>query len=79
MGALVIESGLLAYAMYVLLGLLVVSRGLARSWTGSLHAKRACDATTADIGDRVTVTLTIENAKFRELTFDDSCDALGFI
>jgi uncharacterized protein (DUF58 family) len=38
--ALVLESGLLAYATYVLLGLLVVSRVLARSWTSNLSATR---------------------------------------
>ena len=37
--ALVLESGLMAYAMYVLLGLMVVSRFLARSWTENLTAR----------------------------------------
>ena len=38
--ALVLEAGLLAYAMYVLLALLVVSRFLARSWMNGLSATR---------------------------------------
>jgi uncharacterized protein (DUF58 family) len=69
--ALVLESGLLAYAMYVLLGLLLVSRGLARSWIGNLSAIRKISQTkeaerapgdlTAEIGDKVSVHLTIEN------------------
>src|SRR5688572_25625329 len=61
LAALLLDSGLLAYAMYVLLGLLVVSRFLARRWIGSLHATRACRALTAEVGDRVGVTLTVHN------------------
>ena len=59
--ALILESGLLAYAMYVLLALLVGSRLLARSWAGSLKAERACDQKTAEVGDCVTVTVTVQN------------------
>jgi uncharacterized protein (DUF58 family) len=40
--ALFLESGLLAYATYVLIGLLVLTRWLARSWVGALSATRAC-------------------------------------
>ena len=36
--ALVLESGLLAYSMYVLLALLLLSRALARNWIGNLSA-----------------------------------------
>jgi uncharacterized protein (DUF58 family) len=46
--ALLLESGLLAYATYVLLGLLVVSRWLARNWIGALSATRACRMVNAD-------------------------------
>ena len=59
--ALVLESGLLAYSMYVLLGLLVTSRFLARNWIGNVHAYRRCNRTTAEIGQSVTVTVTIRN------------------
>ena len=59
--ALVLQSGLLAYAMYVLLALLVLSRVLARSWIGNLKASRRCDRLTAEVGDKVGVTLTIAN------------------
>jgi uncharacterized protein (DUF58 family) len=52
---------LLAYAMYVLLGLLLLSRWLARSWIGNLSATRTCKQLTADIGDRVSVQLTVTN------------------
>ncbi len=40
LAALLLESGLLAYAMYVLLGVLLLSRFLARSWAGGLSAER---------------------------------------
>ena len=60
--ALVLESGLLAYAMYVLLGLMVVSRYLARSWIGHLTATRRCQQDTAEVGETITVTVTVKNS-----------------
>lgn len=60
--ALILESGLLAYAMYVLLGLLVVSRLLARGGLEGLSAHRAdLPSSTAEIGDQVPVQVTIRN------------------
>lgn len=75
--ALVIESGLLAFATYVLLALLLLSRILARGWSESLLATRQIyrpgergdeegtpeKLTTlhAEIGDRVIVRLVIRN------------------
>jgi uncharacterized repeat protein (TIGR01451 family) len=59
--ALLLDSGLLAYAMYVLLGVLVVSRLLARSWVGRLTATRSCDVASAEVGDAVPVTVTVRN------------------
>jgi uncharacterized protein (DUF58 family) len=61
LAALLLESSLLAYAMYVLLGLLLLSRWLARSWIGGLTATRTCKQATANIGDRVPVQLTVTN------------------
>jgi uncharacterized protein (DUF58 family) len=71
LAALVLGSGLLAYAMYVLLGMLLVSRFLARSWVNNLSAIRrislAADPErppgdlTAEIGDKVSVHLTVHN------------------
>ncbi|MHB1422482.1 MAG: DUF58 domain-containing protein [Gemmataceae bacterium] len=61
LAALLLESSLLAYAMYVLLGLLLLSRWLARSWIGSLSATRTCKQLTAEIGDRVSVHLSVTN------------------
>src|SRR5262245_40777552 len=62
LAAFFLESSLLAYATYVLLGVLVVSRLLARSWIANLSATRQGDITTAEIGDKVPVTLTLRNA-----------------
>ena len=45
--ALILQSGLLAYAMYVLLGLLLLSRWLARSWIGNLSATRTASLATS--------------------------------
>ncbi len=59
--ALVLEAGLLAYAMYVLLGLMVVSRFLARNWVEHLSAEREFHRLTAEIGDVVAVNLTVNN------------------
>jgi uncharacterized protein (DUF58 family) len=59
--ALVLETGLLAYAMYVLLGVMLLSRFLARSWVESLSAERRCDRDTAEIGDELTVSLIVRN------------------
>jgi uncharacterized protein (DUF58 family) len=76
LAALLLESGLLAYAMYVLLGLLLLSRWLARSWIGGLSATRTCRRVTRDtpaaveepgtglaveIGERVAVRVTVHN------------------
>ncbi len=58
---LVFHLGLLVYAMYVLLAVLVVSRFLARQWIEHLSAERACDRTKAQIGQRATVVVTVQN------------------
>jgi uncharacterized protein (DUF58 family) len=74
LAALLLESGLLAYAAYVLIGLLLVSRALARNWVGQLAVARRCrlterdndetipDGLTAEIGDRVAVRLIVRNS-----------------
>jgi uncharacterized repeat protein (TIGR01451 family) len=62
MAALFLESGLLAYAMYVMVGLLVISRLMARSWSEGLSASRECNRDTAEIGDKVAVAVTVRNA-----------------
>jgi uncharacterized repeat protein (TIGR01451 family) len=59
--ALLLESGLLAYAAYVLVGLLVLSRFLARNWIGKLQAARQATRSTAEIGKTVTITISLRN------------------
>jgi uncharacterized protein (DUF58 family) len=62
LAALFLESGLLAYAMYVLLGLLVLSRLLARNWIKHVSASRQCDRITAEVGDSVAVEIQVKNS-----------------
>ncbi len=59
--ALVFQLGLLAYAMYALLGVMLLSRFLARAWSENLNATRECNRLTAQIGENVAVVITIEN------------------
>jgi len=59
--ALVFNLGLLAYAMYALLGVMLVSRFVARTWSENLHATRECNRLTAYIGESVAVVITLEN------------------
>jgi uncharacterized protein (DUF58 family) len=59
--SLIFDLGLLTYAMYALLGVLLVSRYLTRVWSTSLSATRECNRLTANIGDTVAVVVTIEN------------------
>jgi uncharacterized protein (DUF58 family) len=73
LAALILESGLLAYSMYVLLGLLFISRVMARNWIGNLRATRTCrlvggdgeeplpGGLVAEVGDKVSVRLTVRN------------------
>jgi uncharacterized protein (DUF58 family) len=72
LAALALQSGLLAYAMYVLLGLLLFSRVLAQRWTEQLSATRVCrvvgrtqeeesPSLIAEVGDRVAVRVTLRN------------------
>jgi len=60
--ALIFDFGLLAYAMYALLGVLVASRFLTRTWAESLSAERECNRLTANVGDSVAVVVNIENS-----------------
>ena len=59
--ALVFQLGLLAYAMYVLLGLMLVSRFVARHWIDNLSASRECNRLSAEIGDKLAVAVTVSN------------------
>lgn len=59
--SLIFDLGLLAYAMYALLGILLASRFLTRTWAESLTAQRECNRLTADVGDTVAVVVNITN------------------
>ena len=59
---LVFKLGLLVYAMYALLTVLLVSRYLAWVWTANLTATRACDKTKVRIADSAHVTVTVLNS-----------------
>lgn len=58
---LVFKLGSLVYGMYVLLGVLLVSRFLARQWIDSLAAERVCDKESVQIGESAHVTVTVSN------------------
>jgi uncharacterized protein (DUF58 family) len=59
--ALVFRLALLAYAMYVLLAVILASHVLARNWSQSVVATRECNRLRADIGHKVAVVVTINN------------------
>jgi uncharacterized repeat protein (TIGR01451 family) len=59
--AFILDSGLLAFAGYVLMALMAVTRLMARSWVDNLHAERFCNFSTAEVGESVSVRLTVQN------------------
>ncbi|MBI2826424.1 MAG: DUF58 domain-containing protein [Planctomycetia bacterium] len=61
LAALVFRLGLLAYAMYALLALLISSRLLARRWVEGLTATRECNRLAAEIGEKVAVVVNVTN------------------
>jgi len=56
------QMGLLVYAMYVLLGVMLASRYLAREWVERITAERECSRHTAQIGDKMAVVVQIRNS-----------------
>ena len=58
---IVFQLGLLVYAMYVLLGVMLVSRFLAREWIENITAERDCSRLSVQIGEKVGVAVTIKN------------------
>lgn len=58
---LAFELGMLAYAAYVLAGLVWMSHGLARFWSKSVSVRRECLRTTAEVGQVIPVRLEISN------------------
>jgi len=59
--AIAFDFGLLAYAMYALLGVMVLSRWLADSWSAYLTASRETNRDRVEIGDTVAVVVKLEN------------------
>src|SRR5262245_6081455 len=59
--AIVLDLGLLAYAMYALVAVIVVSRKLADAWSGHLAATRQMNVERVRIGDTVAVVTVLEN------------------
>lgn len=59
--ALALQAGLVAFAGYVLLGVFVLSRYLARSWIADLAAERTVDTAPREIGDSVDVRVVVRN------------------
>ena len=58
---MLLKLSFLVYAMYVLLGVLLLSRFLTRTWMVNLEAARACDREVVEIGESVEVEVEIRN------------------
>ncbi len=59
--AIALNLGLLAYAMYALIGVILVSRKLADAWSGHLAATREVSRDRVKIGESVAVVTVLEN------------------
>lgn len=59
--ALLFGFDLLAYAMYVLLAVMIVSRFLTQNWSQSLTATRECNRSEAELGENIAVVITLAN------------------
>jgi uncharacterized repeat protein (TIGR01451 family) len=59
--AVAFDLGLVACAMTALLGLLLISRFLARSWITNLEATRECNRTEAEVGQSIAFVITVSN------------------
>src|SRR5436190_14461443 len=60
--ALFIQSGLLAYAAYVLLGVLLLTRLLTREGLHHVEAERTVSAEEVEAGERIEVEVTVRNS-----------------
>ena len=59
--AVVFDLGLIACAMIAILGLMMISRFLARSWITNLTANRECNRTEAEVGQTIAFTVIVKN------------------
>lgn len=60
--ALALQAGLVAFAGYVLLGVFLLSRYLAREWITQIRAERTVDTKPREIGDSVDVRIALNNS-----------------
>lgn len=60
--ALAMQAGLVAFAGYVLLGVYLLSRFLARRWAEDLSAERKCSTEPREVDESVEVAVTLRNA-----------------
>jgi uncharacterized protein (DUF58 family) len=58
---IVLQLGLLVYAMYVILGVMLLSRYLSREWIENISADRECSRLTAEIGQKIGVIVNVKN------------------
>jgi uncharacterized repeat protein (TIGR01451 family) len=59
--AVILDLPLLACAMLALLGLMLISRFLARSWITNLDATRECNRTEAQVGESIAFVISMRN------------------
>jgi uncharacterized protein (DUF58 family) len=59
LASLALQAGLVAFAGYVLLGVLLTSRYLAKDWIENLAAELICDTTPREVNTEATVTVTV--------------------
>jgi uncharacterized protein (DUF58 family) len=61
LSAMVFQLGLVAFAMYVLLGAIFLGRWMTHVWAQSIVAQRQVNRLRCKVGERVTVNIDIEN------------------
>jgi uncharacterized protein (DUF58 family) len=59
--AFALQAGLVAFAGYVVLGVALLSRYLAREWVTALAAERVCDTAPKEVGESVEVVVRVRN------------------
>src|SRR6188472_675511 len=59
--AIALDLGLLAYSMYALIGVILLSRLTVNIWSGNLKAKRELSREKLKIGDTTAVVIVLEN------------------
>ncbi len=59
--AVIFNLGLLAFAMYALLGVMFVNRYLAKSWVENVSAVRECHRLAVNVGEKVAIHIELKN------------------